>query len=180
MQDKFHEECAVMGVYGNPVNGILLRDELEQAGSIFQSTSDTEVIIHLIATSRETTLMGRIIEALARARGAYSLLFLTLDRMIAARDPFGFRPLVLGKFKDAKNHGAHVVASETCALDLIEADYIRDVEPGELSSLGVRGMESLKPFPPAPHAKCIFEYIYFARPNSNLFNHKVYQIRKTL
>src|SRR5437762_3124420 len=99
---------------GNLVNGTLLRDELEQAGSIFQSTSDTEVIIHLIATSRETTLMGRIIEALARARGAYSLLFLTLDRMIAARDPFGFRPLVLGKFKDAKNHGAHVVASETC------------------------------------------------------------------
>jgi len=157
-----------------------LRDELEQAGSIFQSTSDTEVIIHLIATSRETTLMGRIIEALARARGAYSLLFLTLDRMIAARDPFGFRPLVLGKFKDAKNHGAHVVASETCALDLIEADYVRDVEPGEIITFGADGMESLKPFPPAPHAKCIFEYIYFARPDSNLFGHNVYQVRKAL
>jgi amidophosphoribosyltransferase len=165
---------------GNLVNGALLRDELEQAGSIFQSTSDTEVIIHLIATSKETTLMGRIIEALARARGAYSLLFLTLDRMIAARDPFGFRPLVLGKFKAAKNRGAYVIASETCALDLIEADYLRDVEPGEIITFGPDGMESLKPFPPAPHAKCIFEYIYFARPDSNLFGHNVYQVRKAL
>jgi amidophosphoribosyltransferase len=165
---------------GNLVNGTLLRDELEQAGSIFQSTSDTEVIIHLIATSKETTLMGRIVEALARARGAYSLLFLTLDRMIAARDPFGFRPLVLGKFKDAKNRGAYVVASETCALDLIEAEYVRDIEPGEIVTFGPDGMESLKPFPPAPHAKCIFEYIYFARPDSNLFGHNVYQVRKAL
>jgi amidophosphoribosyltransferase len=165
---------------GNLVNGALLRDELEQSGSIFQSTSDTEVIIHLIATSKGTTLMGRIIEALARARGAYSLLFLTLDRMIAARDPFGFRPLVLGKFKDAKNRGAYVIASETCALDLIEADYVRDVEPGEIVTFSPDGMESLKPFPPAPHAKCIFEYIYFARPDSNLFGHNVYQVRKAL
>lgn len=165
---------------GNLVNGTLLRDELEQAGSIFQSTSDTEVIIHLIATSKETTLMGRIVEALARSRGAYSLLFLTLDRMIAARDPHGFRPLVLGKIKDAKNRGAYVVASETCALDLIEAEYVRDVEPGEIVTFGPDGVESLKPFPPVPHAKCIFEYIYFARPDSNLFGHNVYQVRKTL
>jgi amidophosphoribosyltransferase len=166
---------------GNLVNGALLREELEQAGSIFQSTSDTEVIIHLIATSKETTLMGRIVEALARARGAYSLLFLTLDRMIAARDPFGFRPLVLGQFKAGKNYGGYVVASETCALDLIEADYVRDVEPGEIITFGgPEGMESLKPFPPAPHAKCIFEYIYFARPDSNLFGHNVYQVRKAL
>jgi amidophosphoribosyltransferase len=166
---------------GNLVNGSLLREELEQAGSIFQSTSDTEVIIHLIATSKETSLMGRIIEALARARGAYSLLFLTLDRMVAARDPYGFRPLVLGKFKDSKNYGAYVVASETCALDLIEAEYVRDVEPGEIITFGgPEGMESLKPFPPVPHAKCIFEYIYFARPDSNLFGHNVYQVRKAL
>jgi amidophosphoribosyltransferase len=165
---------------GNLVNGAVLREELEQAGSIFQSTSDTEVIIHLIATSKETTLMGRIIEALARARGAYSLLFLTLDRMIAARDPYGFRPLVLGRFKDGKNRGAYVVASETCALDLIEAEHVRDVEPGEIITFGPDGMESLKPFPPAPHAKCIFEYIYFARPDSNLFGHNVYQVRKAL
>ena len=166
---------------GNLVNGSVLREELEQAGSIFQSTSDTEVIIHLIATSKETSLMGRIVAALARARGAYSLLFLTLDRMIAARDPYGFRPLVLGKFKEGKNYGAYVVASETCALDLIEADYVRDVEPGEIIAFGgPEGMESIKPFPPAPHAKCIFEYIYFARPDSNLFGHNVYQVRKAL
>jgi amidophosphoribosyltransferase len=165
---------------GNLVNGELLREELEQAGSIFQSTSDTEVIIHLIATSKESTLMGRIIEALSRARGAYSLLFLTLDRMIAARDPYGFRPLVIGKFREQKNKGAYVVASETCALDLIEAEYVRDVEPGEIVSFAQDRMESLKPFPPAPQAKCIFEYIYFARPDSNLFGHNVYQVRKAL
>ncbi len=165
---------------GNLVNGTLLREELEQAGSIFQSTSDTEVIIHLIATSKESSLMGRIIEALARARGAYSLLFLTLDRMIAARDPMGFRPLVLGRFQSGPSAGACVVASETCALDLIEASYWRDVEPGEIVVIGPDGVESLKPFPPAPHAKCIFEYIYFARPDSNLFGHNVYQVRKAL
>jgi amidophosphoribosyltransferase len=114
-------------------------------------------------------------------RGAYSLLFLTLDKMIAARDPYGFRPLVLGKFPEGKNRGAFVFASETCALDLIEAEFIRDVEPGEIVTIGPDGMEeSLKPFPPAPHAKCIFEYIYFARPDSNLFGHNVYQVRKAL
>jgi len=165
---------------GNLVNGTLLREELEQAGSIFQSTSDTEVIIHLIATSKESSLMGRLIEALARARGAYSLLFLTLDRMIAARDPMGFRPLVLGRFQSGPSAGAYVVASETCALDLIEAAYWRDVEPGEIVVIGRDGVESLKPFPPVPHAKCIFEYIYFARPDSNLFSHNVYQVRKAL
>jgi amidophosphoribosyltransferase len=165
---------------GNLVNGTLLREELEQAGSIFQSTTDTEVIIHLIATSKEPTLMLRIIEALSRARGAYSLLFLTLDKMIAARDPYGFRPLVLGKFPEGKNRGAYVVASETCALDLIEADFVRDIEPGEIISIGAEGLESIKPFPPTPHAKCIFEYIYFSRPDSNLFGHNVYQVRKAL
>src|SRR5574341_1300947 len=127
---------------GNLVNGTLLREELEQAGSIFQSTSDTEVIIHLIATSKESSLMGRIIEAVARARGAYSLLFLTLDRMIAARDPMGFRPLVLGRFQSGPSAGACVVASETCALDLIEASYWRDVEPGEIVVIGPDGVES--------------------------------------
>jgi amidophosphoribosyltransferase len=165
---------------GNLVNGTILRDELEQAGSIFQSTTDTEVIIHLIATSKESSLMGRVIEALSRVRGAYSLLFLTLDRMIAARDPFGFRPMVLGKFREEKNQGAYVIASETCALDLIEAEYVREIEPGEIVIFGPDGMESLKPFPPASHAKCIFEYIYFARPDSNLFGHNVYQVRKAL
>ncbi|MEK6601787.1 MAG: amidophosphoribosyltransferase [Candidatus Binatota bacterium] len=165
---------------GNLVNAAVLREELEASGSIFQSTSDTEVIIHLIATSRETTLIGRIVEALSRVRGAYSLLFLTLDRMIAARDPMGFRPLVLGKFKSSKNRSGFVVASETCALDLIEAQYLREVEPGEIITFGPKGMESLKPFPPVPHAKCIFEYIYFSRPDSNLYGRNVYQVRKEL
>jgi amidophosphoribosyltransferase len=103
-----------------------------------------------------------------------------LDKMIAARDPYGFRPLVLGKFPEGKNRGAYVFASETCALDLIEAEFIRDVEPGEIITIGPDGLESLKPFSPVPHAKCIFEYIYFARPDSNLFGHNVYQVRKTL
>ncbi len=165
---------------GNLVNAQVLRSELEESGSIFQSTSDTEVIIHLIATSKDSSLMGRVIEALSRVRGAYSLLFLTPDRMIAARDPSGFRPLVLGRLRSAKNHGGHVVASETCALDLIEAEYLREVEPGEIITFGPKGMESLKPFPPAPHAKCVFEYIYFSRPDSNLFGHNVYQVRKEL
>jgi len=165
---------------GNLVNGALLRDELEKSGSIFQSTTDTEVIVHLIATSKGSTSMGRIIEALSRCRGAYSLLFLTLDKLIAARDPYGFRPLVLGKFPEGKNRGAYVFASETCALDLIEAEFVRDVEPGEIISVGPDGLESLKPFPPSPHAKCIFEYIYFARPDSKLFGHNVYQVRKAL
>ncbi len=165
---------------GNLVNAEVLRRELEDSGSIFQSTSDTEVLIHLIATSRESSLMGRIVEALSRARGAYSLLFLTLDRMIAARDPMGFRPLVLGRFVGRKHRGAYVVASETCALDLIEAEYLREVEPGEILTFSPKGLESLKPFPPAPHAKCIFEYIYFSRPDSNLYGRNVYQVRKEL
>ncbi|MBI2087486.1 MAG: amidophosphoribosyltransferase [Deltaproteobacteria bacterium] len=165
---------------GNLVNAGVLREELEASGSIFQSTSDTEVIIHLIATSKERTLMGRIVEALSRVRGAYSLLFLTPDRMIAARDPMGFRPLVLGRLKRGKNRGAYVVSSETCALDLIEAEYVREVEPGEIITFGPDGMQSLKPFPPAPHAKCIFEYIYFSRPDSSLYGRNVYQVRKEL
>ncbi len=165
---------------GNLVNAQVLRAELEESGSIFQSTSDTEVIIHLIATSREQSLMGRVVEALGRVRGAYSLLFLTPDRMVAARDPSGFRPLVLGQLKSAKGRGGFVVASETCALDLIEADYLREVEPGEVVTFGPRGMESLKPFPPARHASCIFEYIYFSRPDSKLYGRNVYQVRKEL
>ncbi len=165
---------------GNLVNAQSLRAELEAYGSIFQSTSDTEVLIHLIATSRERTLMGRLVDSLSRASGAYSLLFLTLDRMIAARDPRGFRPLVVGKFHTASNGDGYVVASETCVLDLIEAEYLREVEPGEILTFGPEGMESLKPFPPTPHAKCIFEYVYFSRPDSNIYGRNVYQIRKEL
>ncbi len=165
---------------GNLVNAQTLRGELEAYGSIFQSTSDTEVFIHLIATSKERTQMNRLVDALSRVSGAYSLVFLMLDRMIAVRDPMGFRPLVVGRFKTAADSDGYVVASETCALDLIEAEYIREVEPGEIITFGPQGMESLKPFPPVPHAKCIFEYIYFARPDSNLYGRNVYRIRKEL
>ena len=161
---------------GNLVNAQILRDELEACGSIFQSTSDTEVVIHLIATSKEKGLTARIIDALSRVRGAYSLAFLTLDRMIAARDPMGFRPLVIGRLKSAPE--GYVVASETCALDLIEADYVREVEPGEIVIFSSQGVESLKPFAPSREAKCIFEYIYFSRPDSNLYGRNVYQVRK--
>ena len=165
---------------GNLVNAHSLRRELEATGSIFQSTSDTEVIIHLIATSRATMLRERVIDALQHVHGAYSLVFLTRDKMIAARDPMGFRPLVLGRFPNKNGANGYVVASETCVLDLIEAEYVREVEPGEVLIFGSEGMESIKPFPAAEGARCIFESIYFSRPDSNVFGHSVYQYRKEL
>lgn len=160
---------------GNLVNADSLRDRLERQGSIFQSTADTEVIIHLIAGSREPTLPGRIIAALGQVKGAYSLLFLTEDRLIAARDPHGFRPLVLGRLKEAV-----VVASESCALDLLEATYEREVEPGEIVVVSDRGIESHRPFPPAERHQCVFEYIYFARPDSHVYGRNVYEVRRAL
>ena len=160
---------------GNLVNAEELHDKLERRGSIFQSTSDTEVIIHLIAASTGTTLLERIVDALSQLRGAYSLVFMTEDRIIAARDPNGFRPLVLGKIGDG-----WVVASETCAFDLIEARYEREVEPGEIVMIGPRGVESVRPFAPAPRHHCVFEYIYFARPDSLVFGRNVYEVRKEL
>ncbi len=160
---------------GNLVNAEQLREKLERRGSIFQSTSDTEVIIHLIAASTGTTLLERIVDALAQIRGAYSLVFMTEDQVIAARDPSGFRPLVLGRIGDG-----WVVASETCAFDLIEARYEREIEPGEIVMIGRRGVESVRPFPPAPRHNCVFEYIYFARPDSQIFGRNVYEVRKEL
>ncbi len=160
---------------GNLTNATLLRDELEAYGSIFQSTSDSEVIIHLIAHSQETTLMERLTEALLRVKGAFSVVILSDEGLIAARDPYGLRPLCLGRIKDA-----YVLASETCAFDLIEAQYIRDVEPGELVLINEKGIHSYKPFPATRSAFCIFEYVYFARPDSRVFNHTVYEIRKNL
>jgi amidophosphoribosyltransferase len=133
------------------------------------------VIIHLIAGSQAPTLLGRIVEALGQVEGAYSLLFLTEDRLIVARDPHGFRPLVLGRLKNAV-----VVASETCALDLIEATYEREVEPGEILVVSHQGIESHHPFPPAPPYRCVFEYIYFSRPDSWTFGRNVYEVRKEL
>ncbi|HEY6419728.1 MAG TPA: amidophosphoribosyltransferase [Candidatus Binataceae bacterium] len=160
-----------LGHNGNLVNFEELRDKLE--GSIFQSSSDSEVIIHLIAASHEPTLPQRVAEALAQVRGAYSLVLLTENCMIAARDPHGFRPLVLGKLNNAP-----IVASETCALDLVRAEYIREIEPGEMLMIDDEGMHSMHPFAPAAPRRCVFEYVYFARPDSLLYGRNVYSVRK--
>jgi amidophosphoribosyltransferase len=160
---------------GNLVNADALRAQLEQRGSIFQSTVDSEVIIHLIAQSTGATLIDRIVDALSQVRGAYSLVFLTEDKIIAARDPDGFRPLVIGRVGDAT-----VIASETCALDLVDAVYEREVEPGEIVVVGERGIESVRAFPRLPSHHCVFEYVYFARPDSLIFGRNVYEVRKGL
>lgn len=160
---------------GNLTNATTLRNELEGEGAIFQSTTDTEVIVHLIAKSKEEKLAKRIIEALTKCKGAYSLLFLTPEAMIAVRDPHGFRPLVMGKLGDSM-----VFASESCAFDLIEAEFVREIEPGEMVVIGENGVESFKPFGEAEHAYCVFEYIYFSRPDSFLTGRNVYQVRKAL
>jgi amidophosphoribosyltransferase len=161
---------------GNLVNAVPIRSELEGRGAIFSTTSDSEVIVHLLARSREPTAEERLIDALSRVKGAFSLVMLTDDALIAARDPYGFRPLTLGRLD-----GAWVVASETCALDLIGAQYERDLEPGEVVVIRRGRMRTLRPFPPADReAFCVFEYIYFARPDSNLRRHNVYAFRKEL
>ncbi len=159
---------------GNLTNASLIRNELEQEGSIFQSNMDTEVIIHLIARSKERTFIERTIDALNKVEGAYSLLLLTEREMVAIRDPLGFRPLVLGQLK-----GHPVVASETCAFDLIGAKFVREIEPGEFILFDNDGIHSFKPFPPGPTHQCIFEFIYFARPDSFLFGRNVYNVRKS-
>lgn len=158
---------------GNIVNAGILKDELEAYGSIFQSTMDSEVIIHLIAQSRASTLHERIVDALSHVQGSYSLLIITEEEIIALRDPNGFRPLSL-----AELDGAYVVASETCAFDLIEATYIREVAPGEMVVINSKGIHSSFPFKPAQPSHCIFEFIYFARPDSTVFGQNVYTVRK--
>jgi amidophosphoribosyltransferase len=160
---------------GNLCNAGNLRSELEANGSIFATSSDTEVILHLVAASRQTTFINRLVDALYRLEGAYSLILMTEETMVAVRDPWGFRPLVLGQHKDA-----WVVASETCALDLIGAKYIREVEPGEMVIIDSDGLQSLSPFQPRPRRACIFEHIYFARPDSTVFGMSVYQTRLQL
>ncbi len=159
---------------GNIVNSFLIRAEFEAHGSIFQSGMDTETIVHLISSCKERYLIDRITYALGKLKGAFSLVFLTdQGTMVAARDPSGFRPLCLGRLRDAI-----VVASETCALDLIEATYIRDVEPGEIIIMDKKGLRSFKPFAPQEPRQCIFEMIYFARPDSYIFGKSVYAVRK--
>jgi amidophosphoribosyltransferase len=170
-----HRGPIAVGHNGNLVNAAILRQELEAAGSIFQSTSDTEVILHLYARSHRDRLEDAIAASLSKVMGAFSLLFLTPDAMVAARDPWGFRPLCLGRLE-----GATVVASETCALDLIDAEYVRDVEPGEIVVVDGSGLRSYKPFPPEPTAHCVFEQVYFARPDSTVFGRTVLESRLLL
>ncbi len=160
---------------GNLTNAFFIRSEMESYGSIFQSSMDTEVIVHLIARSKEKTFLERTIQALQQVEGAYSLLFLTEREMVAVRDPHGFRPLILGQLKDSP-----VVASETCALDLINAQLVREIEPGEIIVFNEEGVQSYKPFPHKKHSQCIFEFIYFARPDSSIFHRNVYEGRKSL
>ncbi|MDY0029334.1 MAG: amidophosphoribosyltransferase [Pseudobdellovibrionaceae bacterium] len=160
---------------GNLTNAVKIRNELIDHGAIFQCTSDTEVIIHLVALSKKKTVLERLTESLKQIEGAYSLICFAEGRMIGVRDPYGFRPLVLGKLGDA-----HILASETCALDIIGADYVRDIEPGELVVISKEGIQSHRPFDAAPSRFCIFEYIYFARPDSIVEGKSVYSMRKKI
>ena len=160
---------------GNLTNGLTLRRELIAQGAICQSTSDTEVILHLLARSQKTRIVERYIDALRSLEGAYALVALTNKKLIGARDPNGIRPLILGEL-----NGAHILCSETCALDIIGAKYIREVENGEVVVISDDGIESLRPFPKQPARPCIFEYIYFSRPDSMLGGRSIYEVRKTM
>jgi amidophosphoribosyltransferase len=169
--DCAHGEIAICH-NGNLVNAQELREQLVAQGSIFQTTSDTEVLLHLYAKSQAGSIEQALMESVAQAQGAFSLVLLTKDRLIAVRDPHGFRPLTLGRLGDA-----YVVSSETCALDLIDAKWIRDIEPGEMLVVGPEGEKSFRPFPPAPSAHCIFEHVYFSRPDSYVFGLSVNEVR---
>jgi amidophosphoribosyltransferase len=160
---------------GNLTNFHALRTELVSEGSIFQSTSDSEVILHLIARSRKARIIDRFIEALGRIEGGYALVALTNRKMIGARDPLGIRPLVLGEMD-----GKWVLASETCALDMIGAAFVRDVEHGEVVVIDEHGVESLRPFPAERARPCLFEYVYFSRPDSVVNGLSIYDVRKRM
>jgi amidophosphoribosyltransferase len=169
--DCAHGQIAVAH-NGNIVNARELRDELVRAGSIFQTTSDTEVVLHLYARSKAPSVEEAVVESVSQISGAFSMVLLTKNRLIAARDPHGFRPLALGRFNDA-----WIVCSETCALDLIGATYVRDVDPGEILVISDGGLRSIRPYPPAPLAHCVFEHVYFARPDSYVFGRSVNEVR---
>jgi amidophosphoribosyltransferase len=160
---------------GNLTNARELRTELVRDGAIFQSTSDTETIIHLMARSLYRPVVDRLVDALRQVEGAYSLVALTSHKLIGARDPFGVRPLVLGELD-----GAPILASETCGLDIIGADFVRDVEPGEIVVATKDGLQSYHPFAREPHRFCIFEYVYFSRPDSMVEGRNVYAVRKRI
>lgn len=167
-----------IGHNGNLTNAEALREKLEERGSIFRSVADTEVIVHLIAMSTQGSVADRIADALTQVQGAYSLLCLTETSMIAVRDPLGIRPLCIGRLPGREH--PHVVASEPTAFDLIDAEYVREVRPGEMIIFDERGITSIMPFAPAKPKACIFEYVYFSRPDSNLGGISVYEARKNL
>jgi amidophosphoribosyltransferase len=171
-----------LGHNGNLTNALEWRRKLEHRGSIFQTTSDTEVIVHLIARSPARNLPGAIGDALNQVEGAYSLLALTRDELYAIRDPRGFRPLVLGRLRAPAGAGpdAWMVASETCALDLVDAEYVREIEPGEMVRISRGGLESIRFAPEKPHQYCIFEHVYFSRPDSVVFGRPVNESRERL
>ena len=158
---------------GNLTNALTLRDELVKQGAIFQSTSDTETILQLVARSKRINTLSRFTDALFQIEGAYALVVMTNKKLIGARDPLGIRPLVIGQLD-----GAYILASETCALDIIGAKFVREVENGEIVIITEDGLESVKPFPPMEPRPCIFEYIYFARPDSTVGGKSVYECRK--
>ncbi len=160
---------------GNLVNAHAIRKGLGSKGAIFQSTNDSEVIVHLMAQSKAETFVDQAAEALRQVSGAYSLVLMTKTELVAARDPHGFRPLCLGKLD-----GAYIVASETCVMDLIEAEFIREIEPGELILINDQGIQSFFPFNKAETKHCVFEHIYFARPDSFIFGEHVYTARKNM
>lgn len=172
---KHRKGYIVIAHNGNLTNAAKLHREMEEAGSIFQTTMDSEIITHLIAKNSKGNLKSNVVSALGRLEGAYSLILMLDDMLVGARDPHGFRPLCLGKLE-----GSYILASETCALDLIKAQYIRDIEPGEIVFIRKEKLESIKPFAGSKQSLCIFEYIYFARPDSNIFDHNVYLARKQL
>jgi amidophosphoribosyltransferase len=158
---------------GNLVNARSLRNELENEGSIFQTTMDTEIILHLVAKDIKNGMEKAMLNTMTKIKGAYSMVIMTEDTMIAVRDPNGFRPLCLGRL-----HSGYVIASETCALDLVQAEFIRDIEPGEILIVSKDGLKSIKPEVASRKTQCIFELIYFARPDSNIFGQNVYLFRK--
>jgi len=164
-----------MGHNGNLVNASEIRKELGAEGAIFQSTNDSEVIVHLMAQSRRNLFVDRAVAALSQVKGAYSIVLMSENELIAARDPQGFRPLCLGKLD-----GAYIVASESCVMDLLEAEFIREIEPGELILINQFGMKSFHPFPKTATKQCVFEHIYFSRPDSYLFGQSVYSVRKLM
>ena len=172
---RHHRGPIAIAHNGNLVNAAAVREELESEGSIFQTTSDTETILHLTARAQTPDVVDALVDSLRRVRGAYSVVALVPGRLIAARDPMGFRPLSIGKVD-----GAWVVTSESCAFDLLGAQHIRDLERGEVAVMDVGGLHSFKPFEPTRSARCFFEHVYFARPDSLLFGESVQAVRKRL